>query len=164
MCMVKVMNADCLILSGEKLRDLMFAVLENNADFRFRAKGHSMSPFIRNQDIVTISPLSRHGAGFGDIVAVSLPNRASIMIHRIIGNQKGKFKIKGDNLKISDGFFNKDSILGRVSKVERIGGNVWYGGGNSGKIIAFFSKTGLLNYCILPGLRIVKVMATNLFL
>ena len=35
----------------------MQAVLETGAQFRFRARGMSMMPFIHDQDVVTVAPL-----------------------------------------------------------------------------------------------------------
>lgn len=147
-----------LKLSGKNLTDLMRAVLEKKADFRFQANGHSMSPFIKNQDIVTISSLSKRKPGVGDIAAVSLSQRESIMVHRVIGKKQEKLIIKGDNNKSIDGVFEQSQILGLVSCVERNKKEVWYGGGNSGKVIAFLSKTGVLNNFILPILRSTKAM------
>ena len=43
-----------LSLSGYVLIELMKAVLEKNVPFRFRGKGFSMSPFIRDGDVITI--------------------------------------------------------------------------------------------------------------
>lgn len=152
-----------LKLSGKNLTYLMRAVLEKKADFRFQAKGHSMSPFIKNQDIVTISPLPINRPHTGDIVAASFLQRKSIMVHRVIGTQQDKFIIKGDNNKSRDSLFEQDQIIGLVTKVERNGKRVWYGGEWSGKTIAFFSKTSLLNNLILPILRSIKAILKRLF-
>ncbi len=152
-----------LKLSGKNLTDLMVAVLEKNADFRFQAKGHSMSPFIKNQDIVTLSPLSQNKPEIGDIVAASFLGRKSIMIHRVIGKKQYKFIIKGDNNKSRDGIFEQDQIIGLVVKVERNRKRVCYGGGVYGKIIAVLSKNGSLNNLILPILRAVKSKIKSLF-
>ncbi|MCK5098839.1 MAG: S24/S26 family peptidase, partial [Desulfobacteraceae bacterium] len=82
-----------LKLSGKNLTDLMCAVLEKNADFRFQANGHSMSPFIKNQDIVTISPLLKNKPQTGDIVAACFLERKAIVVHRIIGKWQGRLLI-----------------------------------------------------------------------
>jgi hypothetical protein len=46
-----------LPLSGPALVHLLRAMMDKGAPVRFRAKGFSMSPFIKNKDVVTISPL-----------------------------------------------------------------------------------------------------------
>ena len=152
-----------LKLSGENLTELMSAVLEKNADFRFQANGHSMSPFIKNQDIVTVSPLSKNKPQTGDIVAACFLERKAIVVHRVIGKRQGGFLIKGDNNPSKDGVFEQDQIIGMVSKVERNGKKVWHSGGHFGKIIALLSKSGLLNKLILPILRSLKAIFKSLF-
>ncbi|MCK5313297.1 MAG: S24/S26 family peptidase [Desulfobacteraceae bacterium] len=153
-----------LKLSGKNFTNLMRAVLEKNVDFRFQAKGHSMSPFIKNMDIVTVSPLFLNKPEPGDIVAAFFQERESTLVHRVIGKQQGKFIIKGDNNKSRDGVFEQDQIIGVVSKVERNGKRVLYGGGLFGKIIALLSKSSFLNNLILPILRSAKAKIKNLFL
>ena len=157
------MCMDILTLSGKDLANLMGAVLEKNSDFRFRAKGHSMAPFIKNMDIVTISPLSKNRPETGDIVAASFWERKSIMVHRVVNEKQGRFIIKGDNNKLGDGIFERDQIIGTVSKIERKGKRIWCGGRAVGKIIAFFSKNGVLNNLILPILRTGKSRMKSLF-
>ncbi len=144
---------NCLELSGKNLISLMGAILERNADFRFQAKGHSMSPFIRNMDIVTISSLPQYKPETGDIVAVLLIGKESIVVHRVVGKKKEKFIIKGDNNKIRDGLFEQNQIIGLVSKVERNGKRIMFGQGFFGRTIAILSGIGLLNSLILPILR-----------
>ncbi|MEA3438827.1 MAG: hypothetical protein U9R58_00935 [Chloroflexota bacterium] len=46
-----------LALSGEALRELMREVLSKGVPVRFRARGWSMEPFIRNGDLICVSPL-----------------------------------------------------------------------------------------------------------
>jgi len=46
-----------LSISGSTLIELLEAVLSQEASFRFQAKGLSMSPFIKDGDMVTVSPL-----------------------------------------------------------------------------------------------------------
>jgi signal peptidase I len=142
-----------LKLSGQNLTDLMRAVLGKNADFRFQANGHSMSPFIKDQDIITISPLPINRPKTGDIVAASFLERKSIMVHRVIGNKHGRFIIKGDNNRLIDGSFEQGQIIGIVTKVERDKKRVWYGKSVLGSGIALLSKFGILNSIILPVLR-----------
>lgn len=131
----------------------MCTVLDRSADFRFQAQGYSMSPFIKNYDIITISPVFQNKVATGDIVVVLFRDKRSVLVHRIIDRNNGQFIIKGDNNKSDDGFFKTDQIIGVVTKVERNGRKIWYGRNKTGKLIAFLSKTGLLNSFILPVLR-----------
>ena len=58
-----------LRLSGQDLRALLCAILAKGASFRFKARGFSMSPFIRDGDVVTVSPHQHAKLDPGDIAA-----------------------------------------------------------------------------------------------
>lgn len=158
MCILLSMDMKPLFLSGKSLINVMLAVLKKNADFRFQAKGHSMSPFIKDKDIITISPLSINNPATGDIVAVSFQDTKSFIVHRIVDEKDGEFIIKGDNNKSIDGIFKEDQIIGIVTKVERNGVKVWTGGRGTKKFIAFVSKNRLLNNLTRQGLKKIKII------
>ncbi|MCG8549629.1 MAG: hypothetical protein MI799_04410, partial [Desulfobacterales bacterium] len=71
--------------------------------------------------------------------------------------KNNRYQVKGDNNLQSDGWFNREDLLGRVQTIEfnrrQIIPVPW-----ANKLIARASKTGLLNYIFLPGARIVKTM------
>ncbi len=62
-----------LKLSGPDLIELLQAVLDKGVPFRFRAKGFSMTPFIKDGDVITIFPLEGSRPRLGDIVAFTHP-------------------------------------------------------------------------------------------
>ena len=62
-----------LPLSGQALLDLMRAVLAKGVPFRFCARGWSMAPFIRDGDVITVSPLRQSLPGVGEVVAFVRP-------------------------------------------------------------------------------------------
>lgn len=130
--------------TGDGLINLIRAVTEKGADFRFRVKGFSMSPFIKDGDIVSISALPKNGLGLGRIVAFVNPCSQKLAIHRINGRSSGHYVIKGDGLPDIDGFIPCKNILGLVSKVERKGKVFSLGLGPERRIIAFFSRKGIL--------------------
>jgi signal peptidase I len=144
-----------LKLSGSDLHGIMFSVLEKGTAFRFRAKGVSMSPFIRNGDILTIARLDDGGARPGDIVVVNHAGR-SVIVHRVIKASAKDIILKGDNCSIADGTFVYTSIVGKVTTIERDGRKVGFHSGSTGRLIAFVSATGLLNGVLLPFLRRMK--------
>ena len=82
-------------LSGPALIKLLRAVLERGAPFRFRARGFSMSPFIRNGDVITVSPLSAASPRIGDVAAFIHPRTRRLVVHRIIGKKGVSFFHKG---------------------------------------------------------------------
>ncbi|TWI68191.1 signal peptidase I [Desulfobotulus alkaliphilus] len=144
--------SETLSFSGEALLEVMTAVLENKALFRFQAKGFSMSPVIRHGDILTLASLEGEKPGVGDVVAFKNPYSPNLVIHRIVAKKKGVgFWIKGDNGKDWDGFFEEKKIMARVVRVERGGKNVWYGG----SFIALLSRFGVLTLFV-PLVRRMK--------
>lgn len=133
-----------LPLSGDALTELLGAVLEKGVPFRFMAKGFSMSPFIKNGDIVTVSPISKSGVHMGDVVAFINPHSGKLTVHRIIGKKKNDFIIQGDNVPIADGIITAAELIGVVSKVERKGKEVSLGLGPESPVVAFLTRVGIL--------------------
>ena len=129
-----------LLISGRDLTELAQSILAKGVCFRLKAKGFSMLPFIRDDDVVTISPLSIFPIGFGKVVAFIDSKIGKLVIHRIIGKNNGYYLIKGDNVFSADGLIPKEDILGSVTKIERNGKNIFLGLGGERLIIALFSK------------------------
>lgn len=134
-----------LALSGTALLELLHEVLAEGASFRFQAKGWSMSPFIRDGDVILIAPPLNTRPRLGDVLAVIHPKTDELMVHRVIGKNHKACLIQGDNLSgESDGWVPREKILGRVTRVERNGKKVWLGLGPERYGIALFSRMGLL--------------------
>jgi hypothetical protein len=133
-----------LALSSQQLEKLMRGVLGKGACFRFQGKGFSMSPFIKDGDVLTIAPMKGAAPGFGDVVVFTHPNTGKLIIHRIIGKKAGSYLTRGDNAPEGDGLISRAAILGRVIKVERDGKKPFLGLGPDRFIIAFMTRTGLL--------------------
>jgi hypothetical protein len=131
-------------LSGAALAELMTAVLDKGRPFRFRAKGISMTPFIKDGDIVTISPFPGRRARIGEVVAFISPHNQSVSIHRIIGKRKGHYLIQGDNVPEVDGLVPPGQLLGYVDSVERERQAVSLGLGPERRLIAFLNRRGWL--------------------
>jgi len=133
-----------LPLSGEALTELMRAVLAKGKPLRFRAKGLSMSPFIKDGDVVTVRPLAGARPRTGDIVAFLHPATGRAAVHRVVRERSGFFSLKGDNAPESDGVLSLDEILGTVCRIERSGKNVRLGRGPGRAVIASLSRSGFL--------------------
>jgi len=131
-------------LSGKALVELLRAVIENGKPFRFRASGFSMYPFIRNQDILTISPLSPCSPRLGNVVAFIHPETGRLVVHRVVGRMGESYLTKGDNSSEMDGAISKSNILGHVSHVERGGRSISLCLGPESVVIAFLSYKNLL--------------------
>ena len=108
-------------LSAPVIMELIEAVHEKGASFRFQAKGYSMTPAIRNGDIITISPLKGLMPRRGDVVAFRHPERPQMLVHRVLHTNVKKYFIKGDNCSAADGWIPAENILGLISRVERQG-------------------------------------------
>ncbi len=131
-------------LSMRALVDLLTAVTEKGRPFRVQALGFSMYPFIRNRDIITISPLPAGGPGLGDVVAFIQQETGRLVVHRVVRRTEDGYFIRGDNMPEPDGLISADSIRGYVTKVERDGKPAPLGSGPERYLIAVMSSKGLL--------------------
>lgn len=144
-----------LSLSSLDLEKLMRGVLDKGASFRFQGKGYSMSPFIKDGDILTIVPLQGSAPRFGDVVVFTHPQTGKLIIHRIIGKRSSSYLTKGDNAPDEDGLVSRAAILGRVTRVQRNGKYVSLGLGLDRFIIAYVTRNGLLSL-LNPAWRFVR--------
>lgn len=136
---------------------LMKAVLEKNVPFRFAAKGRSMFPFIRDGDLITISPLPMPlPLRPGDVVTFVNPSCNRLMAHRIIDVSPDGHLIKGDNNSIPDGRIHQSDIIGRVVRVEHRGRRVRFGLGAERVLIAWLSRCCWLTPLVQSTERIMK--------
>jgi signal peptidase I len=133
-----------LPISGLCLRELLQAVLEKRCSVRFRAGGWSMGPFIKDGDVVTISPLSGRKLRPGDVVAAPSPGTNGLLLHRVVEIKDGCVVTRGDNLDRTDGHVSLSRLLGRVTRVERAGQKVRLGLGAERFLIAATSRCGRL--------------------
>jgi hypothetical protein len=143
-------------MSSASFADLMAAVLDRNVPFRFTAPGFSMSPFIRDCDVITIAlgPLR-----YGDVVAFMNPCQGRLTVHRIIHVSPSGYLIKGDNKPEPDGCVPRSSIIGRVVRVEHRGEKVWLGLGMERIVIAWLSRRGWLTPLVWSVWRMAKPLA-----
>lgn len=124
--------------------ELIQAAFAKGALFRFKVKGFSMSPFLQDEDIVTLSPLWRSAVGLGKPVACVCPAHKKLVVHRIVARKKNRYLIKGDNCCQPDGLADKEDILGCVISIERKNKTIFFSLGPERIIIAFLSRNGLL--------------------
>ncbi|NQU17887.1 MAG: S24/S26 family peptidase [Candidatus Saganbacteria bacterium] len=130
-------------LYSPHLIELMQAVFDKGLPFRFQAKGGSMSPFIKDSDILTLARFSGDYS-IGDVAAFVRPEGKKLVVHRIVAKKNNAYLIKGDNGFGQDSLIPKENILGRVIKVDRGTKNISFGLGPEKHLIAFLSRTNLL--------------------
>ena len=152
-----------LKLSGVDLIELLRAVLDKGLPFRFRAKGLSMSPFIKDGDVITVSPLTDDSTRLGDVVAFIRPRMKTLVIHRVVGKRGEYFHIKGDNTLYTDELIPITNILGRVARVERNGKEVLLGLGPERFLIAFLTRRSLLLPLLSPVWKMVRPIVRRTF-
>jgi hypothetical protein len=131
-----------LSLSGASLTALMSSVLAKGKAFRFRAKGSSMSPFVKDGDVITISPLSAGELRTGEVVAFLHPKTGHVAVHRIVRAAPDSFLLRGDNSQDADGALTRERILGIVTEVVRDGRMIEPAPARWRPAIAFLSRTG----------------------
>lgn len=155
----ELLKGEELRLSNEEFGEILRSVASERASLRFRAKGFSMSPFIKDGDVLTLSPLyGRPKAGCIVAFIDSITGRP--VIHRVLGTRGDSlFLVKGDNSRKIDGLVPMQNILGYVEKIERGGKRVRLGLGRERTLIAFFSRTDLLMICSIPIRKLIRSVA-----
>lgn len=144
-----------LSFSSKSISGMLQAVLSKGANFRFRVTGFSMSPFIRDGDVVTVSALLNSVIPLGSSVAFIHPKMQRLAIHRVVDKQNNFYLIKGDNSLRTDGLVRRENILGYVSKIEREGKSVFLGLDLERFLIALLSRAGIF-YCLSLVIRLIR--------
>ncbi|MBN1560140.1 signal peptidase I [candidate division KSB1 bacterium] len=78
-----------------------------------------MYPFIKEGDLVTLGRIDSARIRVGDVIALPHPEEGNLIIHRVVRIDCNHFKTKGDFNLMSDGWIEKESILGIVVRVQR---------------------------------------------
>ena len=144
---------------SEVLPELVKEVLGKGVECRLQVKGYSMSPFIKDSDVVTISPMSDSSPGFGDVIAFIHPGTEKLIIHRVVWKSRDAYLLKGESALEPDGLIKKENILGLVTKVERKGKRIFLGLGPERFLIALLTRTNLLLPVLRPLWRILRPIA-----
>lgn len=108
-------------MSHEDLADIALEVLKKEKRFSFRATGTSMSPLIKSDDTVVITPDKK--VNIGDVVLVKTDGRR-LLLHRVTRKQKKGVVTMGDAALTDDGFIPYENILGKAIEVSGNGYNL----------------------------------------
>jgi hypothetical protein len=108
-------------LSGTRFQEILYAVLSKSVPVRFQACGFSMHPYIRDLDVVTVSPLPRRSLRVGDVIAFRKSCCGSLVLHRIQRMGPEGLLVRGDNLLAPDGLVSLHDVIGLVTLAERDG-------------------------------------------
>ena len=99
-------------------------LLSRGHSVRFRAKGSSMHPTIREGEAITVAPARPAGIRRGDVILYR--SARGVIAHRVAGVERGPggalvFIPRGDASQSRDDPVEEGAILGRVVTVERGG-------------------------------------------
>jgi hypothetical protein len=103
-----------------------------------------MSPFIRDGDVITVSPLEGREPKLGTVLAFIHPKSRRLAVHRVVGRRGDAWMLSGDNVSGADGLVKLDEIVGQVTRVERKGRPVRFGRGPVRLPIALLNRCGWL--------------------
>ena len=100
---------------------LALDILGQGCYLKFCAHGSSMSPFIRNDDIITVEPKKASELNLGDIVFYRR-TAGQHVAHRLIKKSWNSGSLvlttKGDNMDYLDAPVLPEQVLGRIIRVE----------------------------------------------
>ncbi len=144
---------------NKELTDLIKETMRAGRAFRFRVRGGSMIPFIRNGDIITLHPVPADKIRSGDIVAFVSAPMMKMFVHRVVLTHHEFFLMRGDNLIDDDGWVSGKDIIGKVVGIDRNGvpfslGMTW----PVNKLIALFSYIGILSALTLSVRKLFRAL------
>ncbi len=137
-----------LHLSNPGQLELLRGMVERGVPLRTTVRGSSMSPFIRDEDVLTIAPMHARALRVGEVVAFVQPDTGRLAIHRIIARMGADWLVRGDNCLAADGVVARESIIGRVTRVERQGRVVRFGLGGEMRVLAWLVRGEVLLHIV----------------
>jgi signal peptidase I len=109
-------------LGGPDFVELATDILSKGDKLRFRARGASMHPFIRDGDIIEVKPTEASAIRLGDVIFYR-SSRGLLLAHRVIkvSVQHGQEALvtKGDSASSLDQLVYPEQVLGRVVAIKR---------------------------------------------
>lgn len=137
-----------LHLSNLGQLELLRGMVERGRPLRTTVRGFSMSPFIRDDDVLTIVPVNSRAPRVGEVVAFTMPASGRLTIHRILARAGTGWLVRGDNCLETDGVVARENIIGRVVRVERQGRQVRLGVGAEARLIAWLQRAHVLTWAV----------------
>jgi SOS-response transcriptional repressor LexA len=128
---------------NDLLAPLLKDLLSEGRPVCLEVNGHSMTPFIRRGDLVTVHPRRGARPSLGEVL-VATPDAHRFTVHRCVDRVADGVVLRGDCAPASDPPIALERVLGVVTRVERQGREVRAGLGPERRLIAWLSRTGLL--------------------
>jgi hypothetical protein len=102
-------------------------ILRAGKALRFRARGASMQPLLRDGDVLLVQPMGSRPVQLGDVVLCS-GEAGHVVVHRVVRRLAGPdsplFTVQGDQLPRPDGALRGVQVYGRVVAIERSGAHI----------------------------------------
>ena len=112
---------ETLECEGSELYELGKQLVDAGVSFRFEARGWSMYPLIRDQDVLEVAPVVFGELGAGDVVFFRSGSR--LLAHRVVGTvataHETLVRVRGDALVREDPPVGEGDLVGRVTLVHR---------------------------------------------
>ncbi len=102
--------------------DLARGALSPGETLRLVVVSDSMAPLLQPGDGVLVGPVMEDKLRRGDLVVVRRAGEP--VTHRVVGRAGGRWRTKGDNLRLLDPPFAPVDLLGRVAALERRQGKI----------------------------------------
>ena len=147
-------KTEMLNLKREDFASIAHGVLSRGRILKFKAKGGSMSPFIRNGDVVEVVP-AKGKINLGDIILYR-SSYGNPVVHRVIQRNKESIITKGDSVPSSDEPILSEQVLGRVVAVEKNGWRMRLDSPMVRLLNILLALISPFSSLIYPSLRLVK--------
>lgn len=147
-------QVDVHTIANTDFAALMATILARGKPFRFRAAGFSMSPLIRDGDVLTIVPPQHKALQWGSVAAFLNPSSGKLAVHRVVAQRGGRYLLKGDNGRQPDGWVDPADVIGVVICVERDGKRVHFDEDWLRWLIAWFSRYNILQFSVRTSYKI----------
>jgi len=109
---------------SEAFADLSREILGKGKSLRFRARGNSMWPLVRDGDILLVRPIGTGEVRLGDLVLFHT-GKGNVVVHRVVRCDAGRggmrYLVQGDAGSGPDGLIPAAQVQGRVTSLEREG-------------------------------------------
>jgi signal peptidase I len=121
---MQVAGDACVRCGGADFEELAVYLLQGGHALRFRARGSSMYPVVRDGDTLDVWPARSAEVDVGDIVLYR-SSRSGIVVHRVVDIRRQEEKtillVKGDSAARADPQVEESQVLGRVESIHRRG-------------------------------------------
>ena len=97
--------------------ELIRLALQRAGRMRFRARGGSMQPGLRDADVVSVVPADAADLRVGDVICYET-GRGRLAVHRLVGREGDCLVTRGDALSWAE-HVPAERLLGKVASVER---------------------------------------------